>query len=144
MKTFCKPTQYALLALRIGMGWFFFYAGLSKIINPSWTAAGYLNNASTFPGLFEWLASPANIGWVSFINEWGLLLIGVGLLLGLFVRFASWAGVLLMILYWLPVLDFPFVAHGILIDNHVIYALALIVLATTQAGRFAGLDRLRL
>lgn len=138
-----KIQQHILVALRIGMGWLFFYAGLSKIIDPSWSAAGYLGNALTFPGLFEWLASSGNIGWVSFLNEWGLLLVGLGLILGLFVRYASYAGMLLMFLYWLPILDFPMVGHGVLVDDHIIYIIVLSVLIVTNAGRYFGLDKLR-
>ncbi len=135
-----KLQQHALVALRIGMGWLFFYAGLSKIIDPTWTAAGYLSNAITFPGLFEWLASAGNIGWVSFLNEWGLLLIGLGLILGLFVRYASYAGVVSMVLYWLPILEFPFVGHGFLVDDHIIYMLVFCVLIHFNAGKYVGFD----
>ncbi len=138
-----KIQQHALVALRIAIGWLFFYAGLSKVIDPSWTAAGYLSNATTFSGFYEWLASAGNIGWVSFLNEWGLLLIGLGLILGLFVRYASYAGMLLMFLYWLPILDFPTVGHGVLIDDHIIYILVFAVLAVTSAGKYFGLDKLR-
>jgi len=138
-----KVQQYALVSLRIGMGWLFFYAGLSKIIDPTWSAAGYLGNASTFPGLFEWLASSGNIGWVSFLNEWGLLLVGLGLILGLLVRYASYAGMFLMFLYWLPILDFPTVGHGILVDDHIIYIAVFAVLIVMNAGKYFGLDKLR-
>jgi len=138
-----KVQQYALTALRVGLGWLFFYAGLSKIIDPTWSAAGYLGNASTFPGLFEWLASAGNIGWVSFLNEWGLLLVGLGLILGLFVRYASYAGMLLMFLYWLPILDFPSVGHGILVDDHIIYIAVFAVLIVMNAGKYFGLDKFR-
>lgn len=138
-----KVQEYSLVALRLGMGWYFFYAGLSKILNPEWTAAGYLNNATTFPGFFEWLASAGNIGWVSFVNEWGLLLIGVSLLIGLLVRYASWAGIALMVLYWLPILDFPMAGHGFLIDEHIIYILVFLVLIYSNAGKYIGLDAKR-
>jgi thiosulfate dehydrogenase [quinone] large subunit len=136
-----KIQQHTLIALRLGIGWYFTYAGLSKILNPEWTAAGYLNNATTFPGLFDWLASAGNIGWVSFVNEWGLLLIGLGLMLGLLVRYASYAGIVLMVLYWLPVLDFPFVGHGFLVDDHIIYMLVFCILIHFNAGNYFGLDK---
>ncbi len=136
-----KQTKYALAALRIGMGWLFFYAGLSKILNPEWTSAGYLSGAKTFPGLFQWFSQAGNIGWVDFLNEWGLLLIGLSLILGLFVRYASYAGIALMALYWLPVLDFPKVDHGILVDDHIIYILAMIVFIKAKAGEHLGLDK---
>ena len=126
------------------MGWLFFYAGITKILNPEWSAAGYLGSAKTFPELFSWFATPANIGWVNFVNEWGLTLIGVALILGIFVRWASLGGIVLMALYYFPVLDFPKIGdHSFIVDEHVIYALALWVLWAGDAGRFLGLDKRR-
>ncbi|MBP6925931.1 MAG: DoxX family protein [Candidatus Pacebacteria bacterium] len=121
--------KYSLVALRVTLGWYFLYAGFTKIIDSSWSAAGYLNSAKTFPGFFAWLASPENIGWVSTLNEWALFLVGAALVLGIFVRFASWGGIVLMTLYWLPVLDFPHVGHGFIIDDHIIFIAVFVVLA---------------
>ena len=134
----------ALFALRLSLGWLFFYSGITKVFDASWSAAGYLAGAKTFPALFQWFASPANIGWVNFLNEWGLTLIGAALLAGLFVRLASFAGVLLMALYYLSALDFPYPnAHSFIVDEHVIYALILFFFAFSNAGVFYGLDARR-
>lgn len=137
--------RVALLLLRLGLGWLFFYAGITKVLDASWSAAGYLSNAQTFPALFAWFAQPENIGWVNLLNEWGLTLIGAALVLGIFVRWASWGGMLLMVLYWLPVLSFPYAGdHSYIVDDHIIYILGLLILTTFNAGRFWGLDsRLR-
>lgn len=124
------------------MGWLFLYAGLSKILNPEWTSAGYLKGAKTFSGLYAWLAKPENIGWVDFLNEWGLTLIGISFILGIAVRRSSLAGIALMALYYFPVLDFPYVGeHSYLVDEHVIYALGLLILYFGRAGEYFGLDR---
>ena len=142
MKDFSKnKAKIAYTLLRLSMGWLFFYAGFSKIINPEWTAAGYLQNANTFPELFAAMAQPGIIEIVNILNEWGLLLVGVGLLLGLFTRIAAFGGVILMVLYYLPVLNFPHVAHGYLVDDHIIYMAALFVLIAVNAGHYFGLDR---
>ncbi len=134
----------AVLALRLSLGWLFFYSGIIKIFDADWTAAGYLAGAKTFPALFHWFALPANIGWVNFVNEWGLALVGLLLITGLFVRYAAIAGVVLMILYYLPILAFPYPsAHSFLIDEHVIYALALFFLFWSDAGKVYGLDNHR-
>ncbi|MDH5442639.1 MAG: DoxX family protein [Candidatus Nomurabacteria bacterium] len=137
-----RALRISLVITRISFGWVFFWAGLSKIINPSWSAVGYLSNSSTFPKLFEWFTSASNIGWVNFVNEWGLLLIGVSLILGLFVRWASIAGIILMILYWLPLLDFPYVGHGIIIDDHIMYAFIFAILIHAKAGKYFGLEKI--
>lgn len=135
-----KFEKISLFLTRVGMGWLMFYAGITKVLNPDWTAAGYLNNAKTFPALFQWFASPVNIGWVNFVNEWGLTLLGVSLILGIGVRFSSILGIVLMLLYWFPVLEFPYVEHGFLVDDHLIYALVLLYFAAVRAGRVWGLE----
>lgn len=129
--------------LRVVLGVMFFYAGITKVLNPDWSAAGYLNSAKTFPGLFQWFASAGNIGWVNFMNEYGLALVGLALITGLLIRWASLGGILLMVLYYLPVLQFPYVGdHSFLVDEHVIYILAFLIFITSNAGTFWGLDSL--
>lgn len=132
--------RWVLVLLRIATGWLMFYAGITKVFNPEWSAAGYLRGAKTFTGLYQWLASPANIGWVNAINEWGLTLLGISLILGIGVRLSGVLGALLMLLYYFPVLEFPRVGHGYLVDEHIVYALVLWYLAAVRAGRVFGLE----
>ena len=123
------------------MGWVYLFAGWAKITDPEWTAAGYIRVAKTFPSFFAWFASDANIGWVNTINMWGLFLIGAALILGVAVKFASYMGVLITLMYYFPVLDFPKAGpHGYIIEDHVIYALIFVVFAAFAAGRVWGLD----
>jgi thiosulfate dehydrogenase [quinone] large subunit len=96
-----KFQSYTLFALRITLGWLFFYAGWSKIVNPAWSAAGYLNASTTFTGFYQWLASPSILPVTNFLNEWGLTMIGLGLILGVFTRIATYAGMLLLAFYYL-------------------------------------------
>lgn len=134
-------TKASVFTLRLAMGWLFFYAGITKVLNPEWSAEGYLQNAKTFTGLYQWFASANNIEWVNLLNEWGLTLIGVSLILGAFVRCASLGGILLMALYYLPVLDFPYPnLHSYLVDDHIIYLLVFVVLYTSRAGQYWGID----
>ena len=95
-----------LFALRLAMGWMMLYAGITKVLDPQWSAAGYLKGAKTFAGLYQWLLSPGILPAVNFINEWGLTLLGVSLILGIFVRLSSVLGAVLMLLYYFPVLIF--------------------------------------
>jgi len=61
--------------------------------------------------------------------------------LGVFVRLSAPLGALMMILYYLAALDFPYPnPHSYLVDEHIIYALALLFLASIRAGRISGLD----
>lgn len=137
MKNSLKQTVFLL---RLAMGWLFFYAGITKILDPTWSAAGYLENAQSFSGIYGWLAEPGQIAFINFLNEWGLTLIGAALICGAFTRLASYFGMLLMALYYLPGLDFPYVGHGVLIDEHIIYIFALLLLVELGAGQYWGAD----
>ena len=131
----------AVFLSRVGLGILFFYAGITKVINPDWSAGGYLNSAKTFPGLYQWFASAGNIGWINFVNEWGLTLVGAALIIGLLVRWASLGGILLMILYYLPILQFPIVGeHSYIVDEHIMYITVFLILISSNAGTFWGLD----
>ncbi len=117
------------------------YAGWSKVVNPEWTAGGFLKGAKTFTGLYTWFGQPGVLPAVDFLNEWGLTLLGVSLILGVFVRFSSTLGVLLMLLYYFPGLDFPKAgSNGFIVDDHIVYALLLAYFAVVKVGRQYGLD----
>ena len=133
--------QLSLIVLRVAMGWLIFYAGITKVLDPAWSAAGYLANAKTFTGLFQWFARPDVLPVINFINEWGLTLLGVSLILGIGVRLSSILGAALMLLYYFPVLEFPIIPpHSYLVDDHIIYALVLVYFAAVKAGRVGGLE----
>ena len=135
-----RTARIILAVLRVALGWVFLYAGITKLMNPAWSAAGYLTHAQAFTGLYGWFASSANIGWVNAVNEWGLTLLGVSLILGIGVRLSSVLGIGLMALYYLP-LGFPHPsATAYIVDEHVIYASVLLLFAVLRAGRAHGLD----
>ena len=133
-----------LALLRIAVGWLFFYAGITKVLDPAWSAEGYLKGAESFSGFFGWLASADILPLTNFVNEWGLTVIGIALIIGIGARTAALAGAAMMILYWLPVLDFPYAGeHSYIVDEHIIYALVLLFFAVVRAGRIWGLDAIR-
>jgi thiosulfate dehydrogenase [quinone] large subunit len=141
----------ALVALRMVIGWHFLYEGLVKVLNPNWTSAEYLSESQgLFSGLFHWIvADPARLAAVDFLNQWGLVLIGVGLIAGVLTRCATIAGIVLLALYYLcnpPLLGYAYSmpAEGsYLIVNKVLIELsALCVLLVFPTGRVVGLDRL--
>ena len=81
------------------------------------------------------------MGWINFVNEWGLTLLGVSLILGIGVRLSSVLGAVLMVFYYLPVLTFPRIApHSYIVDDHIIYALVLVFFAAARAGRVYGME----
>lgn len=128
--------KVALFLLRIGMGILFFSAGWVKITAPSWSAVGYISGSKTFINFYTWLLQPNILPIVNFLNEWGLTLIGVALILGTFVRLASFFGFIMMILYYLPA--YP-PEHG-LVDEHIIYSLLFLVFMSYGAGKILTLN----
>ena len=141
----------ALVLLRIMIGWHFLYEGLVKLFNPYWSSAGFLlETKGWFEGLASSLAaSPSSLRVVDFLNEWGLILIGAGLIVGCFTRIASISGIVLLLLYYIfhpPFIGFTYttpVEGSYLIVNKVLIEMfALLVLTLFPTGRIIGLDRL--
>jgi uncharacterized membrane protein YphA (DoxX/SURF4 family) len=143
-------SSYLLTILRILVGWHFLYEGFSKLIIPGWTAKFYLLGSKwIFAGLFHWMASsPSIMKAVDFMNIWGLILIGLSLFIGLFVRWSALAGAFLLLLYFVaypPLFGFTMgvVAEGNYqwVDKNLIELFLLIVIATLPAEYFFGVDR---
>ena len=114
--------------------------------DPSWTAAGYLRSSRwLLADLFHWMAdTPSVLHVVNLLNIWGLTLIGAALMLGVFTRAASVAGILLLGLYYVahpPLVGFDqAIAEGsyLIVNKNVVEMVALLVLAITPGSGFAG------
>src|SRR5512143_2289544 len=90
------PWQEAFLVLlRMAIGWHLLYEGLVKLFSPGWTSAAFLAESRwLLSGVFHWIAAqPAVLHVVDLLNVWGLVLIGLALLLGAFSRFAALSGI---------------------------------------------------
>jgi uncharacterized membrane protein YphA (DoxX/SURF4 family) len=140
-----------LVILRVAVGWHFLYEGLAKLYAPGWSSAGYLElSRSAFAPVFNWIAAnPSVLRLVDLVNIWGLMAIGLALILGLFTRIACGSGIVLLFLYYLANppfvgLDFgvPTEGHYLIVNKNVVEMAALIVLLAFPTGRFLGLDRL--
>jgi thiosulfate dehydrogenase [quinone] large subunit len=141
----------ALVTLRILIGWHFLYEGLAKLTSPYWTSAGYLADSKWFlHGTFVSIAaSPTAVTVVDLLNEWGLTLIGLGLILGLLTRWAAWAGVVVLALYYIAAPPFvgwtyalPSEGSYLVVNKVLIELVALLVLLAFGAGREWSLDGL--
>ncbi|MFC1530487.1 DoxX family membrane protein [Gemmatimonadota bacterium] len=141
----------ALVLLRIFIGWHLLYEGLVKAFNPYWTSGPYLAESKwIFKGIFTWMADHQTIlTIVDFLNQWGLIIIGLCLILGLFSRPMALAGMVLLLAYYLA--NPPFLAYKytmppegsyIIVNKNLIEATALLVLALFPTGGIVGLDRL--
>jgi uncharacterized membrane protein YphA (DoxX/SURF4 family) len=146
-----KPLAMILLCLRITVGWHFLYEGLAKLLVPGWTSAPYLElSRGIFAGFFHGLASsPGLVRAVDLLNIWGLMLIGLALMLGCFTRLASASGIVMLALYYLaqpPAIKtdyrIPVEGHYLLIDKNVVELVALIIFLALPAGTLWGIGRL--
>ncbi len=135
-----KRASVWLFLLRLGAGWYFFYAGLTKVLTPSWSAEGFLKGAKTFSAMYAWFLRPGILQNVNLINEWALVVLGASLILGLLVRPAALFGILLMLLYYFASNAVPAVANGFIVDDHVILILILLFFVAVDAGDHWGLD----
>ena len=144
---------YSLFILRIVMGWTLFQGGVTKLITyldadpeNNWTAAGYLANAipEGNPFMFLW-GSFAGSPLIDMLNMWGLTLTGLGLMVGALVRWSAFWGAIMMLFYWAAALEggllagLP-IAHGWVVDDHIVYAALLFGLGAFGAGRILGVD----
>jgi thiosulfate dehydrogenase (quinone) large subunit len=141
----------ALVVLRVMIGWHFLYEGVAKLMKGNWSAAGFLLQSKwLFAGIFKWMANtPEVLSAVNLMNIWGLIAIGLGLILGCFTTIASLAGIALILLYYVcnpPLVglfySIPMEGHYMIVNKNVVEMAALFVIAVTGTGRYAGLDRI--
>jgi thiosulfate dehydrogenase [quinone] large subunit len=132
---------------RLAMGWVFVWPFLDKTfglghetasadawINGGSPTSGFLGHATSGP-LSSFYQSLAGQAWADWLFMLGLLGIGVALVLGVALRLAAVAGGTLMILMWSAVLP-P--ENNIFLDDHIVYALVLAILALSHAGATYG------
>ena len=141
---------YGLVTLRALIGWHFLYEGISKLINPYWSSAAYLLDSKwVFSGLAKTIVSnPTLLGISDYVNMWGLTLVGVSLLLGIFSRYTTLVGMGFVILYFLfapPLLGLeygrPWEGSYLIVNKNLIEACALWVLHSFPTSHIIGLDR---
>ncbi len=152
----------ALAGLRVALGFIFLWAFLDKTFGLSYSTSGakaWIRGGSPTEGFLKsvdvgplqsFFHSIAGTWWADWLFMMGLLGMGLALVLGITVRLAAVAGVALMAFMWLA--EFPLAQHTAggqpsgstnpIVDYHFLYALALIVLAVTDAGARFGLGRM--
>ena len=156
-----KTAARALAVLRISTGFVFLWAFLDKLfglgystpgerawINGGSPTKGFLSNVEVGP-FQDFFHSIAGSTWANWLFMLGLLGIGVALVLGIGLRLAAIATVVMMAAMWLA--EFPLsqtTAAGEpsgstnpIVDYHWIYAVAAVVAALTYAGHTWGLGK---
>ena len=144
-----RPAMIALTVLRVVIGWHFLYEGVSKVTSTTWSSAGYMK-ASRGPlaELFRWIASqPHLLDNANLITMYGLTIVGVLLMLGLFTRLAAAGGIGFILLFYLcnpPFIGYfyaiPTEGTYLIVNKNLVELCALVVILLTGTGRFAGLD----
>lgn len=141
----------ALVILRVLIGWHFLYEGLAKMMMGNWSAAGFLSQSKwILAPIFKWMASnDALLDIINLLNIWGLILLGLGLILGAFTRIAAFAGMGLLFLYYFCNPPFsglfyaiPSEGHYLIVNKNLVEIGALFVIAVTHSGHYIGADRI--
>jgi thiosulfate dehydrogenase (quinone) large subunit len=140
-----------LVALRVLIGWHFLYEGLVKVINPNWSSAGYLmDSQGLLAGFFQSMATNQTVlSVVDFMNMWGLVAVGLGLILGCFTSIALSGGILLLLFYYLSHPPFVGLKYGLpmegsylIVNKNLIEMAAMVVLFFFPTSKIVGIDRL--
>ncbi len=144
-----RGAMVAITLLRIMIGWHFLYEGIAKMSSASWSSVGFLKQArGPFAELFKWLAAQPNLlANADLITMYGLTLVGVLLILGLFTRLAALGAMGFLVMFYLC--NPPFVGYFysipsegsyLIVNKNVVEFFGLLVVLLTGTGKFAGLD----
>lgn len=142
-----------LVALRFLIGWHLLYEGIFKLLKPEWSSLAFLAESKwILSGVAGWITSNQGVlNSVDFLNTWGLILIGLGLILGLFTRPAAIAGTVLLGLYYLfnppfigAATSVPLEGNYLVVNKNLIEAVMLLLIAVSPASRMLGLDSIRI
>ena len=152
--------RYVAAVTRLALGWVFLWAFLDKTfalgfatgVDPETGAvdrfgdAAWINGGSPTEGFLafgtqgkwfhDFYAGFAGAAWADWLFMLGLLGVGLTLILGVGMRIGALSGVVMLMLMWsaqLPLENNPF------IDDHVVYALVLVMLVLAGAGHTIGL-----
>ena len=137
-----KMISILLAVLRVYLGYTWFIAGWGKIAGGPFDASGFLQGAlakatGEHPAVQEWWAVflknavIPNVEIVNFLVPWGELLVGLGLMLGLFTKTAVFFGM---------VMNFSYMFSGTTSTNPQLALLSIFILVSAMnAGRY-GVD----
>jgi thiosulfate dehydrogenase [quinone] large subunit len=147
-----RKTRVVWAALRMAMGWTFFWAFVDKLFGLGFATEagkgwidggsptfGFLSFATKGPfvEVFKGMAASATIEWLFLL---GLLGIGLPLLLGVGVKIAASTGVVMYLLMYVAGSMPP--EHNPFMDEHIIGAIIMLGLIFAAGGSPIGLGRL--
>ena len=139
-----------LVVLRIAIGWHFLYEGLVKLMNPNWSCVGFLLDSGGFMKSFfyDLASNPSAVNIIDMLNIWGLILIGLSLILGFLARPAIIFGITLLAMYYLSHPPFVGIRYAVpnegsylIVNKNLIELIALAVLYVFPSSKYIGVDR---
>lgn len=141
----------ALAVLRIAISCVFLWPVLDKTLGLGYATPSeraWLNGGSPTTGYLSSLEGPLSGPFVEMAGpatDWlfmlGMGLTGLALLLGVGTRVAAVSGTLLMALLWVTTWPVAAGSNNPVVDDHVVTALVVVVVALTRAGETFGLGR---
>jgi len=133
---------YWIAFLRVVTGWWFFHAGITKVIEDGFAftyGTSYMKGmtGTALGGIPVWMGN--NLAW---LIEPGVplfeTLIGLALMAGALTRLAAFGGVIFMILFWTGNAGFT---NGV-VNGDLMGLLLFLTVIVLAAGRYYGLDAL--
>jgi uncharacterized membrane protein YphA (DoxX/SURF4 family) len=148
---FNNITPWLFTVIRITIGWHFLYEGIIKIIVGTWSSAPYLAGSRwIFAPLFHAMAQNTGaVSVVDFLNIWGMILVGLGLMSGCLTRWASAGGALMLFFYFVaypPVpgytISVPVEGSYLWVNKTLIELFVLVAFSFLSSDYHFSLDRL--
>lgn len=150
LKCYSKPQLISLVTLRVVIGWYFLYEGLAKFFSPNWTSYGYLmDSQGAFASIFKSLATnPTLMNVADIVTIYGLIIIGLCLILGVFSKWASVGALIFLAMFYIshpPSISAQYILRPegsyLWIDKNTIAFFAIIVLLCFPTSNIIGIDR---
>ena len=152
--------QTVLVLLRTLIGWHFAYEGFYKLMLPgwsrtgqlvgAWSAAGYLKGATgpLAPSFHRLAESAGTMHAVDMIVPFGLLVVGLSLMLGLLTQLGCTGAMAFLVLFYLsqpPFTGMPQTGTEgayLIVNKNLIELIAVMTLMAFRTGLISGLDQI--
>jgi uncharacterized membrane protein YphA (DoxX/SURF4 family) len=135
-----RSQKATIILLRLAVGWFFMYAGFVAFTSAGWSLIPQIKQAEILPQFYSTVATPTYLVLATYAVKTLYVLAGLFIFLGIFVRIGCLIGIGIMVFFYLPLLNVPYVSGGYyLVDYHIIMISALLFLFAIRAGDLFGI-----
>jgi len=139
--------KISLFLGRIVAGLYFVNFGLAALWTSHWSPAGFVTGAHTFAGFYHTVAASSLLAVVAPVIEFGCIVLGACLILGLFARIAAVVGMAFALFLYFPTLAFPYVCvagvcTSFIVNEYLLVAGLLFMLVAFGAGEVFSISRL--